>query len=128
MDLFVFVKYAYELFPVLPNKPLMINKIRGWIMKAKQTDLLNWQQRYGTEKACTQALALQRWPEGFLCPRCGHDHGYRGCKSNCGATRGCSCDCFSQMIFGEETYCLTSSSLLGCALAVMSGCKAPRTM
>gem|GEM_PF-981859 len=54
----------------------MINTIRGCIMKAKQTDLLDWQQRYGTEEACTQALALQRWPEGFLCPRCGHDHGY----------------------------------------------------
>jgi len=23
-----------------------------------------------------QALAQQRWPEGFRCPRCGHDHGY----------------------------------------------------
>ena len=45
-------------------------------MKAMGTDLLEWQQRYGTEAACSEALARQRWPEGFRCPRCGHDHGY----------------------------------------------------
>ncbi len=45
-------------------------------MKAPETNLLDWQQRYGTEAACAQALAQQRWPEGFRCPRCGHDHGY----------------------------------------------------
>lgn len=45
-------------------------------MKATETNLLDWQKRYGTEEACTQALAQQRWPEGFRCPRCGHDHGY----------------------------------------------------
>ena len=45
-------------------------------MKATGTDLLDWQQRYGTEEACSEALARQRWPEGFRCPRCGHDHGY----------------------------------------------------
>ncbi len=45
-------------------------------MKAPKTNLLDWQKRYGTEEACTQALAQQRWPEGFRCPRCGHDHGY----------------------------------------------------
>ena len=28
-------------------------------------------RRYGTESACTQALEAARWPEGFLCPRCG---------------------------------------------------------
>lgn len=45
-------------------------------MKATETNLLDWQKRYGTEEACTQALAQQRWPEGFRYPRCGHDHGY----------------------------------------------------
>lgn len=47
-----------------------------WTMKATETNLLDWQKRYGTEEACAQALAQQRWPEGFRCPRCGHDHGY----------------------------------------------------
>ena len=45
-------------------------------MKTIETDLLGWQKRYGTEEACAQALAQQRWPEGFRCPRCGHDRGY----------------------------------------------------
>jgi len=47
----------------------------GWTMKATETNLLDWQKRYGTEQACAQALAQQRWREG-RCPRCGHDHGY----------------------------------------------------
>ena len=45
-------------------------------MKMEKTDLLDWQQRYGTEDACAAALVAQRWPEGFVCPRCGHDQGY----------------------------------------------------
>ncbi len=45
-------------------------------MRALETNLLDWQKRYGTEEACAQALTQQRWPEGFRCPRCGHDHGY----------------------------------------------------
>ena len=27
-------------------------------------------ERYGTEALCEQALAVTRWPEGFVCPRC----------------------------------------------------------
>ena len=45
-------------------------------MRALETNLLDWQKRYGTEEACARALTQQRWPEGFRCPRCGHDHGY----------------------------------------------------
>lgn len=45
-------------------------------MKATGTNLLDWQKRFATEEACIQALAQQRWPEGFQCPRCGHDRGY----------------------------------------------------
>ena len=45
-------------------------------MKKEKTDLIGWQKRYGTEEACAAALQQQRWPEGFVCPRCGHDQGY----------------------------------------------------
>lgn len=45
-------------------------------MKGKELNLLDWQKHYGTEEACAQALFQQRWPEGFRCPHCGHDHGY----------------------------------------------------
>lgn len=29
---------------------------------------------YGTEPQCRQALFVWRWPNGFVCPECGHDH------------------------------------------------------
>ncbi|MBU2762678.1 transposase, partial [Acidithiobacillus caldus] len=45
-------------------------------MKAEATNLLQWQARFGTEKACLEALKQKRWPEGFQCPKCGHDRGY----------------------------------------------------
>ena len=45
-------------------------------MKTAELNLLDWQERFGTEASCAQALAQQRWPQGFRCPRCGHDHGY----------------------------------------------------
>jgi transposase-like protein len=45
-------------------------------MQAEETTLLEWQQRYGTEEACAEALAKKRWPNGFICPHCGHDEGY----------------------------------------------------
>lgn len=45
-------------------------------MKTEALNLVEWQTRYGTEAACEQALAQQRWPQGFVCPKCGHDDGY----------------------------------------------------
>jgi hypothetical protein len=38
---------------------------------------LSWQdffKEYGTEEPCEQALERWRWPEGFVCPSCGHQH------------------------------------------------------
>ncbi len=32
---------------------------------------------YGTEQQCFDALYRWRWPNGFVCPNCGHD---RGCQ------------------------------------------------
>ncbi len=45
-------------------------------MKMPQISLLEWQKRYGTEKACASTLAKYRWPDGFICPKCGHDSSY----------------------------------------------------
>ena len=45
-------------------------------MKAEAVNLVQWQQRFGTEEACIEALRQQRWPNGFQCPKCGHDHGH----------------------------------------------------
>lgn len=29
-------------------------------------------QRYGSEEQCMEALLQARWPQGFVCPQCGH--------------------------------------------------------
>jgi transposase-like protein len=42
-------------------------------MKMPELSLLEWQKRYGTEKACAAAIAKYRWPKGFICPKCGND-------------------------------------------------------
>lgn len=34
--------------------------------------LLEFEQQFGTEKACLEYLYKIRWPEGFKCPQCGH--------------------------------------------------------
>jgi transposase-like protein len=39
-------------------------------MKMPEISLLEWQKRYGTERACEKALDKIRWPNGFVCPRC----------------------------------------------------------
>lgn len=46
-------------------------------MKARPISFLEWQARFGSEEACLEHLAALRWPEGFCCPKCGHDHGWR---------------------------------------------------
>jgi len=45
-------------------------------MQAATTSFYDWQQRFATEQACLDAIATQRWPEGFRCPHCGHEHGW----------------------------------------------------
>ena len=45
-------------------------------MKMPEISLLEWQERYGTEIACADALARIRWPNGFMCPKCSHERAY----------------------------------------------------
>lgn len=35
-----------------------------------ELDLFRFQRRFRTEKACLDYLRRQRWPEGFICPKC----------------------------------------------------------
>ena len=44
-------------------------------MKAQITSFWEWQQHYPDNEACLAELATLRWPEGFQCPKCGHDQG-----------------------------------------------------
>lgn len=39
-------------------------------------NLSELEQRFSTEEACRQYLYKLRWPEGFRCPRCGHEKGW----------------------------------------------------
>ncbi len=36
-------------------------------------NLAEFEARFATEQACREYLCQLRWPEGFRCPRCGHD-------------------------------------------------------
>ncbi|MGH8625612.1 MAG: transposase, partial [Gammaproteobacteria bacterium] len=29
--------------------------------------------RFASDEACARFLAQERWPDGFICPRCGHE-------------------------------------------------------
>lgn len=34
--------------------------------------LIEFQDKFGTEEQCREYLYEKRWPEGFVCPKCGH--------------------------------------------------------
>ena len=39
-------------------------------MKMAAISLLEWQKKFGTERACIKILTKVRWPQGFQCPAC----------------------------------------------------------
>lgn len=41
-------------------------------MEGYPKTMLEFEQQFMTEKACEEYLYQIRWPEGFVCPRCGH--------------------------------------------------------
>lgn len=45
-------------------------------MKAQETSFYDWQEKFSSADKCMAHLAKLRWPNGFQCPQCGHDHGY----------------------------------------------------
>jgi len=59
--------------------------------------LLEFEDRFRTEEACSAYLVGLRWPQGFRCPRCGHGQAWRlqrglfqcrGCQAMVSATAG----------------------------------------
>lgn len=42
----------------------------------RERSLLDFQKEFSTEEACIQHLIAMRWPEGFVCPRCGHNEAW----------------------------------------------------
>jgi transposase-like protein len=49
---------------------MAINKVQ----MQRGMSLSEFTQRYGTHTQCEAALIALRWPEGFVCPACGHRH------------------------------------------------------
>ena len=45
-------------------------------MQQKALSLMQFQKKFGTEKACQKHLFRLRWPEGFRRPRCQHTEAY----------------------------------------------------
>lgn len=43
----------------------------------KVSSLINFQQKFATEQACIEYLALVRWPEGYRCKKCGCQEAYQ---------------------------------------------------
>lgn len=46
-------------------------------MVQPELSLLQFNKRFGTERACKNALEKMRWPNGFQCPECGHSKASR---------------------------------------------------
>ena len=56
------------------------------VMDAYPKTMIELEKLFATEKACREYLYQIRWPEGFICPRCGH----RKCWKIQGSLNRCS--------------------------------------
>lgn len=43
---------------------------------SKAMSFTQFMQRFSTEQDCAAYLFAVKWPNGFVCPACGHRHGY----------------------------------------------------
>ncbi len=46
-------------------------------MKKDFFSIFDFNKHYKTDEDCLQTIAKMRWPQGFICPKCGHGDGYR---------------------------------------------------
>ena len=51
--------------------------------------LIGFMEMYRTEEDCQRALFQHRWPDGYRCPRCGHDRAYAHKKRPLFQCRAC---------------------------------------
>lgn len=59
--------------------------------------IFDFEERFATEEACHQYLFDIRWPDGFICPRCGHREAW---ATKRGLYRCQSCDYQTSVISG----------------------------
>ena len=72
--------------------------IDGRALMSNKIDFYQFQRKFSTDMRCYKYLLQQRWPDGFICPRCGHTeysfHSIRklfqckSCKYQASATAG----------------------------------------
>jgi transposase-like protein len=55
----------------------MGKKYRNLIQTQKGMSIAEFQRMYGTEKKCTKAIEILRWPNGFICSCCDHNEYYK---------------------------------------------------
>jgi len=67
-------------------------------------------QLYGTEEQCRALLFKYRWPNGFICPKCGHEHFYQLTSRNLYQCCSCrfQCSLISGTIFESTKLPLTT--------------------
>jgi len=55
----------------------------------QETNLLEFQKKYQSEQDCEKRLFEIRWPQGFVCPSCGHHEYYFVSKRKLYQCRNC---------------------------------------
>jgi len=59
---------------------------RNAVQFQKGLSLNEFMKKYGDEDQCFDELFKMRWPDGFVCPNCGHD---KSCHLNTRKLRQC---------------------------------------
>ena len=44
--------------------------------KYKERSLIEFQKEFPDDEACVKHIVVQRWPDGFVCPQCGHSEAW----------------------------------------------------
>ncbi len=83
MTIFKLWLYPYFSITCISNKhsiklPYKVGSAKGLVIRMLQRPmtLLEFQTKFPTDDARRNHLFAIRWPEGFRCPRCGHDRFY----------------------------------------------------
>ena len=60
------------------------------MQKKKELSLREYMERFSDEEACITCLKNAKWPDGYICPKCGSNvDGYANCP-RCGTPIGVS--------------------------------------
>ena len=87
---------------------------RNKVQFQKSISIHSFIEKYGSEEQCKNHLFALRWPNGFHCPYCGHDH---YCQLKSRALYQCNqCHHQTSLVAGTVVNQLTTWLLLLCEL------------